>query len=123
MKKSIQIDLSQPYEHVVASLLSLPEIGHRRDRLREPELRTIVRTVYEAANGRQIETTLGFLPIAPPVAEFLKAKPFEVTSQTDFLVAAAARIIAGPKCLIEERAGKKNGVSAKPRKHTTRGHL
>jgi hypothetical protein len=33
--------------------------------------------------------------IAPPASAFLKAKPFRVRTQTDFLIEAATRLIGG----------------------------
>jgi hypothetical protein len=97
--RNIEIDLAQPFEKVLATVLSLPA-GCRNavaDRLgNEAELKQVLRGLYEAANGRQVETPIGFIAIAPPVAEFLKAKPFQAATQIEFLIAAATRIICGP---------------------------
>ena len=116
MKKT-RIDLSQPFEEILATVLSLP-----RDHVRasengsdeDAEVKQVLRGLYEAANGRQVETVLGLVPIAPPVAPFLKEAPFEVTTQLDFLVEAMSRVIAGPSNLIEaagppEEVGSTNG--------------
>lgn len=62
----------------------------------EAEIRTFLREICEAANGRQVETVVGFIPIAPPVAEFLKAGPYNVSTQIDFLMQVAIRIFFGP---------------------------
>jgi hypothetical protein len=97
MKKKTQIDLNEPFERVVATVLSLPPgAANSQKPGRKAELVTLVRGLYEAANGRHVETALGRVPIAPPVAEFLKEKPIHAASQTDFAVEVAARVISGP---------------------------
>jgi hypothetical protein len=103
--KNIEIDLNQPYERVLATVLSLPGgAAHSDDPVAESELRILLRSIYEAANGRQVETALGLIPVAPPVAEFLKAKPFKVANRADFLIDVSTRVICGPN-------GSKNGQS------------
>ena len=92
------IDLQRPFEQVLAAVLSLPwGNGGAENRVTEAELRTFLRGLYEAANGRQVETALGLIPIAPPVAEFLKATPYDATSRIDFLIEVATRILCGPR--------------------------
>ena len=96
--KSIEIDLAEPFEKILATVLSLPAGGSDliTDRLRnEGEIRQIVRALYEAANGRHVETKIGLVAIAPPAFGFLKAEPFTVTTQIDLLIEAAARLIGG----------------------------
>jgi hypothetical protein len=96
--RHVEIDLAEPFERVLATALSLPAgCGDgASDRLaNEGELEQVIRVLYEAANGRHVETEVGFVPIAPPVFDFLKAKPFRVRTQTDLLIEAAARLIAG----------------------------
>jgi hypothetical protein len=126
MKKT-RIHLSQPFEHVLAAVLSLPKtLDDTVDssRLGSAELRQLIRRLYEAANGRQVETTLGLVPIAPPVAAYLKETPFEVETQLDFLLEAMSRIIAPPSQLrdvdgtsarVEQRNGEAETESAKRR--------
>lgn len=97
--KEIEIDLSQPFEKVLEAVLALPNRSPNRasdDCAGENELRQAVRCLYEAANGRQIETEIGLIAIAPPVAPFLKARPFRAATLKDFLVAAAAQIVSLP---------------------------
>ena len=107
MKSTIEIDLNQPFEHVLAALLGLPSGDSTSHSIvTDAQLKKLLRYFYEAANGRQVETTIGFIPIAPPVAAFLKARPFIVVSRIDFLMAAASRIISGPNYLTEERTGR-----------------
>src|SRR4051794_36689237 len=98
MKKT-RIDLSKPFEEILAAVLSLP-----RDHVRassngsdeDLELKQILRGLFEAANGRHVETVVGLVPIAPPVAPFLRKTPFEVETQLDFVIEAMSRVIAGP---------------------------
>jgi hypothetical protein len=95
--RSIEIDLAEPFEKILATVLSLPAGGSDLiiDRLRnEEEIRQIVRALCEAANGRHVQTKIGFVAIAPPAFGFLKAEPFNVTTQIDFLIEAAARLVA-----------------------------
>ena len=94
-----RIDLSRPFEEFVAAVLSLPKAPARDTDT--PALRRLLRGLYEAANGRQVDTTLGLLPIAPPVAPFLKEAPFEVKTQLDFLVQAMSRVIACPSGVVD----------------------
>ena len=97
--QNVEIDLAEPFENLIAAVLSLPT--GCRSLVRDPSaneahFRRGIRGLYEAANGRQVETTVGFIAIAPPPFEFLKATPFQVGTRTDFLIEAAARLIAGP---------------------------
>jgi hypothetical protein len=97
MKNTVQIDLNQPVEHVVAAVLSLPSGAVNADKPDwKAKLIILVRGIYEAANGRRLETSAGFVSTAPAVAEFLKAKPFYAASQTDFVIDVAARLIGEP---------------------------
>lgn len=97
MKNTVQIDLNQPVEHVVAAVLSLPPGAANADKPAwKAKLIILLRGIYEAANGRHLETNTGFVSTAPPVAEFLKAKPFYAASQTDFVIDVAARLISEP---------------------------
>ena len=90
------IHLSEPFEKVLANLLTLPSTHAETKELRFPdaadlvlrksakcdaEAREALRALYEAAHGRQVETQIGFLAIAPPVAGFLKEEPYYVTTQ------------------------------------------
>ena len=103
--KEIEIDLNQPFERVLATVLSLPGgTADSSNQVSNGELRNLVRGIYEAANGRQVQTALGLIPVAPPVAEFLKVKPFHAASRMDFLIDVSTRVICGPN-------GSKNGHS------------
>ncbi len=97
--RCIQIDLAQPFEEVLAMVLSLPagstSVGGCRLE-KNVELKRATRGLHEAANGRQVETKSSRVAIAPPIAAFLNKKPFHVATQIDFLIAAATRLICGP---------------------------
>jgi hypothetical protein len=105
--KRLKIDLSRPFEEIEAKLRSVPptdkSIG-RNDTLRErnSEVEGVLRSIYEAANGRTVATQIGLVPIAPPAAAFLKDAPFFVETQTDFLLQALARL--------HTRSGRDGGV-------------
>jgi hypothetical protein len=98
--KLVEINLADPFERVLTRVLSLPWGGtHKGGNVSadDAELRHALLGLYEAANGRQVETPLGWIAIAPPVAAFLKVRPFYVETQMDLLVQAATRIISGPR--------------------------
>lgn len=96
--RRIEINLSEPFEKVLACVLALP--SGTRDIVGNgsggDEFKEMIRELYEAANGRQVETRFGWITIAPPVADFLKARPYYVETQIDLLIEAATRIICGP---------------------------
>ena len=97
--KSVDIDLGEPFEKIVATVLSLPagcSDGAGDGLANTAEVKQAIRGLYEAANGRQVETNIGLVAIAPPAFEFLKARPFRVGTQNDLFIEAAARLIAGP---------------------------
>ena len=110
--KLIKIDLSDPFETVLARVLAAPTDVRTKSRKsaepgfspvslnqRDPELisrteiKRVVRCLYEAAHGRQVETSIGLVRVAPPVAAFLKHRPLYIKTQLDFLLAALTRII------------------------------
>jgi hypothetical protein len=110
--KQTKIDLLEPFEKVLGAVLSAPEnhkvIGGRttttgvmfakrgnQGRAGSAEIRGLLRCIYEAAHGRQVETQIGHVAIAPPVAASLKETPFYVKTQVDFLLEALTRIIRG----------------------------
>ena len=97
--KEIEIDLSQPFEKVLEAVLALPNHnvnGAGNDWAGENELTEAIRGLYEATHGRQVETEIGLIAIAPPIAPFLKARPFRATTLKEFLVAVAAQIASLP---------------------------
>jgi hypothetical protein len=109
-----KIDLLEPFERVLAAVLSAPErhevIGNSAAQnaagaifakgvnagpASDAELRKVLRCLYEAAHGRQVETQIGLIAIAPPVAPFLKERPFYIKTQVEFFLEALTRIISG----------------------------
>ena len=106
--KQIEINLGGRFADVLASLLALQSTDRKANEIRSPgitdsELRQnghcdaevieAVRSLYEAANGRQVESQIGFIAIAPAVAGFLKDKLYHVATQCEFFVEAFARIL------------------------------
>ena len=113
--RGIQIDLAQPFEEVLATVLSLPAGcsdpgGNRLEN--GVELKRAIHGLHEAANGRQVETKSSRVAIAPPIAAFLNKRPFHVATQVDFLIAAAARLICGPLHSDVEMRSAKNELPA-----------
>ena len=98
--RQIEVDLSEPFEKVLTCVLALPSgsgpiAGNGSGD--GNEFKEAIRDLYEAANGRQVETRFGWIAIAPPVADFLKARPYYIETQIDLLIEAATRIICGPR--------------------------
>jgi hypothetical protein len=108
--RPIEIYLSEPFEEVLTTLLTLPSTLAGTDHIQfigladsamsenpkcDGEVKEALRSLYEAAHGRQVETQIGFLAIAPPIAGFLKAKPYYVATQYEFFLEAFTRILAG----------------------------
>jgi hypothetical protein len=113
--KQTKIDLLEPYEKVLGAVLSVPEnhkvigggaaqttttgamFAKRGDQgpAGNAEIRGLLRYIYEAAHGRQVETQIGHVAIAPPLAASLKETPFYIKTQVDFLLEALTRIIRG----------------------------
>jgi hypothetical protein len=139
-----EIHLSEPFEEILASLLTLPSTPTEIDEFRfaaaadselrksakwDGEVQEALRSLYEAAHGRQVETEVGFVTIAPPVADFLKEAPYYVTTQYEFFLEAFTRILAGaspckePANVSWTPGGKpttsRRGIDA-PRRHTRR---
>jgi hypothetical protein len=110
--KQTKIDLLEPFEKIFEALLSVPEsnkvIGEDAAQnaagaisakhvnhfsASDAELRKVLRCVYEAAHGRQVETQIGLVGIAPPVAPSLKETPFYIKTRVGFFFEVLTRII------------------------------
>ncbi|MGH7936679.1 MAG: hypothetical protein ACREF8_06690 [Chthoniobacterales bacterium] len=103
----VTIDLAASFEEIVANLSSVPPtdnfVGRNGTAVFElsPEVREVLRHLYEAARGRQFATVIGLIPVgAPALAPFLKDAPFEVESQSDFLLQALARLYSGSGAIV-----------------------
>src|SRR3982750_1718497 len=95
-----RINLAEPFEKISAALSSLPLVDsslspRRKVAFKQTKVTHLLREIYEAANGRQVATTIGLVAIAPPIAPYLKDKPFCVNTQADFFSQALARIADG----------------------------
>jgi hypothetical protein len=105
-----EIHLSEPFEEVLASVLTLPNTLAETDEVRfartadselrksakcDAKVKEALRSLYETAHGRQVETQIGFVTIAPPVARFLKDAPYYVTTRYEFFLEAFTRVLAG----------------------------
>jgi hypothetical protein len=105
-----EIQLSKPFKEVLANLLTLPSTHAETDEIHFPdttdlvlpksakcdaEVNVALRSLYEAAHGRQVETQIGFVAIAPPVAGFLKETPYYVATRYEFFLEAFTRILIG----------------------------
>jgi hypothetical protein len=130
--KQVEINLAGTFAEVLATLLALQSTGREAKEIRLPgaadsglrqnghcdaEVIEAFRSLYEAANGRQVETQIGFIAIAPPVAGFLKDKPYYVATQCEFFVEAFARILVAGSPPRENRS---NGASTRGGKSLAR---
>jgi hypothetical protein len=79
----VPIDLSEPFEKVLATTLSLPRTDDAWPS--DAAIKRAIRYLYEAANGRIVETHIGAIPIAPPMKPWLKAKPLCLKSAAELL--------------------------------------
>ncbi len=79
----IVIDLSEPFEKVLATALSLPRDDNARTS--DAAIKQAARYLYQAANGRIVETQIGAIPIAPPLSPSLKVKPLHLKSAAELV--------------------------------------
>jgi hypothetical protein len=79
----VPIDLAEPFEKVLATALSLQRTNHTWTS--DAAIKRAMRYLYEAANGRIVETHIGGIPIAPPVKPSLKEKPLCLKSAAELL--------------------------------------
>lgn len=81
------IDLAKPFETLAATLLSLPltepAFSNGTALFEAEQMQELLRSIYEAANGRQVATTIGLISIAPAVAPYIAKEPFYVETQAD----------------------------------------
>ena len=84
--KKISIDLSEPLQRVLKQALALP--SGSEGRTSDALLKKAVRRLYDAANGRTVNTPLGRTTIAPAVAPWLKAAPLVVRTRAELLALA-----------------------------------
>jgi hypothetical protein len=101
-RRYVQIDLTRPFEQIVATALALPE---GRTPVEDKQIVNAARAVYESVHGRSVETTVGVISIAPEVCPWFLVRHLEVRTRENFLAAAdqwLARaatergVIAGP---------------------------
>jgi hypothetical protein len=79
----VSIDLSDPFEKVLARALCLPRADDAWPS--DAAIKRAMRYLYEAANGRFVETHIGAIPIAPPARSLLKAKPLCLKSAAELV--------------------------------------
>jgi ribosomal subunit interface protein len=90
--KTTKIDFSRSFDSALATVLSLPKTRNGKTDgtlVGKQVLTQSLRRLYHAANGRQVQTSVGPIAIAPAVAPWLKEAPFEICTQEDFLRLAA----------------------------------
>src|SRR5689334_16709459 len=81
--KHIEIDLNAPFEQSMRAALSLPSGG--RARACQEEVVDALRRLYTVAHGRAVQTSLGPIPIAPPIDPSLKEAPLSFKCRSELL--------------------------------------
>ena len=86
------IDLAKPFETLAATLLSLPltepAFSNGTALFEEEQMQELLRgACYEAANGRQVATTIRLISISPAVASYLAKEPFYIGDSGGFPLA------------------------------------
>ena len=71
MTNNIEIDLRLPFEENLERALALAAASSRD---RHGEIVGVVRRLYELAHGRSVQTALGLVPVAPPIAPGLSRR-------------------------------------------------
>jgi hypothetical protein len=84
-RRYAQIDLTQPFEHILATALALPD---GRLPVLDKQIINAARAVYEMVHGRSVNTTVGLISIAPPVCPWAVVRHLKARSREDFLTAA-----------------------------------
>ena len=84
MRNNFKIDLRLSFEENIKRALALPRCADCPD---DHEIVGALRRLYDLAHGRSVETGLGLIAIAPPVATSLSLKAFSVATRPDLLTA------------------------------------
>lgn len=74
------INLGDPLGIVTLTALALPRSG-----VADELVVQTIRRVYELAHGRIVETAIGAIPVAPPVAPRLATAQFDAASRSELL--------------------------------------
>jgi len=82
--KKIEINLGAPFGEIVARAIALPDHGGSES-TNDKQIVRALRRLYELAHGRSVETAIGLIPIAPPVAGDLANARFSAGSRHEFL--------------------------------------
>ena len=110
----LKLDLSQPFAKLLAAVRSLPNCDGSADGNEAVAAHIVtkaLRRLSEAANGRQVQTVLGPVAIAPAVAPWLKQDPLEVRSYKellDLLAAVTSKPLAGSNGVNEIACSRNN---------------
>src|SRR3954462_927502 len=105
MKNRIEIELRLPLEDNIARALALPASP---DLHGDKEIAGALRQLHELAHGRSVRTTVGLIPVAPPVAPFLSRTTFSVGSRSELLATVTDRIASTVETASSTRASQSN---------------
>ena len=89
--KKIEVNLGIPFDEVVARGIALPDDGGSQSTSDEQIVRAL-RRLYELAHGHSVETVIGLIPIAPPVASCLANARFSIGSRRELLAIVEEKI-------------------------------
>ena len=84
MINRVQIDLRLAFKENIerARTLCASLEGHT-----DEEMEIALRRLYERAHGRSVQTTVGFIPIAPAIAPGLSRQTFSAATRSELLTA------------------------------------
>lgn len=89
--KKIEVNLGIPFDEIAARGIALPNDGGSQSTSDEQIVRAL-RRLYELAHGRSVETAIGLIPIAPPVASGLAKARFSIGSRCELLAIVEEKI-------------------------------
>ena len=89
--KIIDIDLWEPFERNVERALALPT-RQSNEHVPDKEVLAALQRLYELVHGRFVQTTIGIIPVAPPVAPEFGSTRLCVATRTELLQALNQQI-------------------------------
>jgi hypothetical protein len=136
--KHIEINLGAPFSEIVARAIALPDNGGSES-TNDGQIVHALRRLYELAHGHSVETVIGLIPIAPPVASGLANTRFSIGSRRELLAIVEEKIASTgtPKGdqarhplvdrlgtgRIPHRSARRDGIFGKPRLPMRPGQL
>ncbi len=100
--KDIKIDLNDPFDLTLAAVLTLPDANL--------PVADALRSLYAAAHGRTVQTSIGPIAIVPATDPSLKQGPLSISSRRGLVDLALRR--AAPRTVLSKEATDRQSRSA-----------